>query len=162
MSQQLDLLATELVEKMTSSSQTLSIAESCTGGLLANTLTNVPGASSVFFEGVVSYSNAAKTRLLGVPLSLIEKHGAVSAEVAQAMAEAIQKKSGATFGLATTGIAGPSGGSKEKPVGTVFLAIAKAREETEVWQEFFPEKRLFFKEKATEQLLRQLLKRFSC
>ncbi len=148
-----------LLQHLQDNAQTIATAESCTGGLLAHTLTNVPGASAVFLEGVVSYSNAAKTRLLGVSPELIKKYGAVSAEVAQAMAEGIQQKSGATFGLATTGIAGPTGGSKEKPVGTVFLAIAQAGKPTEVWQEFFPEERLVFKQKATEQILSQLLKK---
>ena len=159
MSQRLDLVAAELVEKLAGVSQTVATAESCTGGLLAHTLTNIPGASVVFLEGVVCYSNEAKTRLLGVSADLIEKHGAISAEVAQAMAEGIQKKSGATFGLATTGIAGPAGGSKEKPVGTVFLAITHAGKPTEVWQEFFPEERLVFKQKVTEKIVSQLLKR---
>ena len=157
MSQRLDLVAAELVEKLTGASQTVATAESCTGGLLAHTLTNIPGASAVFLEGIICYSNAAKTRLLGVSPDLIEKYGAVSAEVAQAMAEGIQQKSGATFGLATTGIAGPAGGSTQKPVGTVFLAMAQVGKPTEVWQEFFPEERLVFKEKATEAILNRLV-----
>jgi len=155
----LDAVAATLLQKLSLSSQTIATAESCTGGLLAHTLTNIPGASAVFLEGIICYSNAAKTRLLGVSPDLIEKYGAVSAEVAQAMAEEIQQKSGATFGLSTTGIAGPSGGSKEKQVGTVFLAMAQAGKPTEVWQEFFPEERLVFKEKVTGKILSQLLKR---
>lgn len=153
----LNVAAAALIQKLTLSSQTVATAESCTGGLLAHTLTNIPGASAVFWEGAICYSNAAKTRLLGVSPDLIENHGAVSAEVAQAMAEGIQQKSGATFGIATTGIAGPSGGSEEKPVGTVFLAIAQAGQPTEVWQELFPEERLVFKEKSTEAVLQYFL-----
>ncbi|MBM3857077.1 MAG: CinA family protein [Verrucomicrobia bacterium] len=152
-----DFLAGKIIQKLHLSSQTTATAESCTGGLLAHTLTNVPGASAVFLEGVVSYSNDAKVNLLNVHPGLIETHGAVSAEVAQAMAEGVQKKSGATFGLATTGIAGPSGGSEEKPVGTVFLAIAQAGKLTKVWKEFFPEERLSFKEKVVGRILNRLL-----
>lgn len=136
--------------------ESLSTAESCTGGLLAHRLTNVPGASQVFQQGVVTYSNAAKCALLDVPAALLETHGAVSAEVAVAMAEGIQKKSGATFGLATTGIAGPEGGSVIMPVGTVFLAIAQQEKPTKVWRAFFSGERIAFKERAAEALLREL------
>ena len=157
----LEAVAATLIENLILSSQTVATAESCTGGLLANALTNIPGASAVFLEGVICYSNAAKTRLLDVPADLIANQGAVSAKVAQAMAEGIQQKSGVIFGLATTGIAGPSGGNKEKPVGTVFLAIAQAGKPTEVWQEFFPEERLVFKQKAAEKILSQFLQKLT-
>jgi nicotinamide-nucleotide amidase len=103
---------------------TLATAESCTGGLIAERLTEVPGSSSYFMEGVVTYSNEAKTRLLGVPAELIEEHGAVSAEVAEAMAEGVKQRAGVDFGLSVTGIAGPGGGSEEKPVGLVYIALA--------------------------------------
>lgn len=103
---------------------TVACAESCTGGLLSDRLTSVPGSSSYFLGSTVSYSNASKTRLLGVPAGLINRHGAVSREVAAAMARAIMVKAGSDIGLATTGIAGPGGGTAEKPVGLVFTAIA--------------------------------------
>jgi nicotinamide-nucleotide amidase len=103
---------------------TLAVAESCTGGLISHRLTEVPGSSSYFMEGVVSYSNEAKTRLLGVPAELIERHGAVSAEVAEAMAEGVRLRAGTDFGLSVTGVAGPSGGTEEKPVGLVFIALS--------------------------------------
>ena len=103
---------------------TVAVAESCTGGHLANLLTNVPGASAVFLEGFVTYANEAKTRALGVDAALISAHGAVSAEVATAMAEGARAQAGVDFALATTGIAGPSGGTEEKPLGTVFIALA--------------------------------------
>jgi nicotinamide-nucleotide amidase len=103
---------------------TLATAESCTGGLIAERLTEVPGSSSYFMEGVVTYSNEAKTRLLGVPAELIEAHGAVSAEVAEAMARGVKERAGVDFGLAITGIAGPGGGTAEKPVGLVYIALA--------------------------------------
>jgi PncC family amidohydrolase len=158
----LDMLATKLVEQLHLSLQTVATAESCTGGLVADSLTNIPGASAVFLEGVVCYSNAAKSRLLGVPPELIAQYGAVSAAVAQAMAEGVQARSGATFGLATTGIAGPSGGEEAKPVGTLFLAIAQHGKATQVWRELFPGERLRFKRKATETLLSRFLERLLC
>ena len=103
---------------------TLATAESCTGGLMAKRITDVPGSSAYFLEGLVTYSNAAKTRLLGVPEELITEHGAVSAEVAEAMATGVKAVSGATIGVSTTGVAGPGGGTDEKPVGLVYIAIA--------------------------------------
>jgi nicotinamide-nucleotide amidase len=103
---------------------TLAVAESCTGGLVAQRLTDVPGSSKYFVEGVVAYSNAAKTRLLGVAPKLILADGAVSAPVAEAMAEGVRERAGTDFGLAVTGIAGPGGGTEEKPVGLVYVALA--------------------------------------
>jgi nicotinamide-nucleotide amidase len=103
---------------------TLAVAESCTGGLVAERLTEVPGSSTYFMEAAVTYSNAAKTRLLGVPAELIEARGAVSAEVAEAMAEGVKRRAGTDFGLAVTGVAGPGGGSEEKPVGLVYIALS--------------------------------------
>ena len=102
---------------------TLAVAESCTGGLVAHRLTNVPGSSEYFERGVVAYSNQAKTELLQVPERLITQLGAVSAPVAENMAEGIRRLSRATLGLGITGIAGPTGGSAEKPAGTVFIAL---------------------------------------
>lgn len=102
----------------------LSVAESCTGGLLAQRLTEIPGSSKYFIEGVVTYSNESKTRLLGVEPILLLEHGAVSAPVAEAMAEGIRSRAQTDFALAITGVAGPGGGTEEKPVGTVFIAIA--------------------------------------
>jgi len=102
----------------------LSVAESCTGGLIAQRLTEVPGASKYFVEGVVAYSNEAKKRTLGVEPVLLLEHGAVSAPVAEAMAEGVRDRAGTDFGLSVTGIAGPDGGSEEKPVGLVYIALA--------------------------------------
>ena len=110
---------------------TVAVAESCTGGLVASRLTDVPGSSSYFLQGFVVYSNQAKHKTLGVPEKTIETFGAVSEEVARAMAVKCLEKSGADFAVATTGIAGPSGGSPEKPVGTLCLAIAQ-KNSTEV------------------------------
>ncbi|MEK6651116.1 MAG: competence/damage-inducible protein A [Bacteroidota bacterium] len=105
---------------------TLAVAESCTGGLILDRLTNVPGSSAYVERGYVTYSNAAKVRDLQVPATLIEKHGAVSKEVAIAMAEGARKAAGTTFGLSTTGIAGPSGATPDKPVGLVYVGYADA------------------------------------
>lgn len=104
--------------------KTLACAESCSGGLLASRITNVPGSSDYFLEGLVTYSNQSKVRELGVPEQLIAAHGAVSEEVARVMAEKMRDKSGADFALSTTGIAGPGGGSEAKPVGLVFTGLA--------------------------------------
>lgn len=104
---------------------TLATAESCTGGLIAATLTEVAGSSDVFERGFVTYSNEAKTELLGVPAALIQRHGAVSEEVARAMASGALEHSPADIALAVTGVAGPGGGTAGKPVGLVHLAAAR-------------------------------------
>ncbi|HET7271925.1 MAG TPA: nicotinamide-nucleotide amidohydrolase family protein, partial [Rubrobacter sp.] len=103
---------------------TLALAESCTGGLLAKRLTDMPGSSEYFQEGLVTYSNESKERLLGVPHDLILEHGAVSEPAARAMAEGVRTVSGTDYGLSVTGIAGPDGGTEEKPVGLVFVGIS--------------------------------------
>ena len=119
-----EIVAQELTDKKL----TIALAESCTGGLIANRLTDVSG-SSVFFErGLVTYSNEAKIGLLGVPAGIIAAHGAVSEETARLMAEGVRKLAGTDLGLSSTGIAGPTGGSKEKPVGTVYIALADGAE----------------------------------
>ena len=104
--------------------KTLALAESCTGGFIANGITNVPGASKIFLGGIVAYSNEAKEKFLGVRSATLKKHGAVSEAVAREMAEGARKKFGANFAIAVTGIAGPGGGTKGKPMGTVFIAVA--------------------------------------
>ena len=115
----------EIVGKMlTDNGKTLALAESCTGGLIGMRLTDVPGSSGYFLEGAITYSNEAKTRTLGVPKELLDAHGAVSAETAEAMAAGIREKVGSDYGVSVTGIAGPDGGSEEKPVGTVFIGYA--------------------------------------
>src|SRR5580700_5853735 len=104
----------ETVRLLTGRKKTLALAESCTGGFIANQITNVPGASKIFLGGIVSYSNAAKQRFLGVRAKTLEQHGAVSKTVAAEMAEGARKRFGADFAIAVTGIAGPSGGTKAK------------------------------------------------
>jgi nicotinamide-nucleotide amidase len=146
-----------LVKLLTGRKETLAIAESCTGGLLANRITNVPGASSVFLAGYICYSNEAKVDMLDVDPELLEKHGAVSDPVARALAQHARMRARSTYGLATTGIAGPSGGSPEKPVGTVYIALATP-DETFVKKSFFPSDRETFKQIAAQaafDLLRQ-------
>ena len=112
---------------LTENRATIAVAESCTGGLLAERLTNIPGSSSYFLGGVVCYSNELKSALVDVPAELIESKGAVSPEVALALAEGIRKTTGATIGVGVTGIAGPGGGTPEKPVGLAHIAIADER-----------------------------------
>jgi nicotinamide-nucleotide amidase len=103
---------------------TVSVAESCTGGMLGERLTSVPGSSDYFVGGFITYSNAMKVELLGVPSEVLEQHGAVSQETAEAMAAGARRRTGSTYALAVTGIAGPDGGSESKPVGSVYIAIA--------------------------------------
>ncbi|MBI2472532.1 MAG: nicotinamide-nucleotide amidohydrolase family protein [Planctomycetes bacterium] len=103
--------------------KTIAVAESCTGGLVSDKFTNIPGISEFFLEGVVAYSNRAKVNTLGVPDELIIKHGAVSPQVARAMAEGIKKRTSSNIGVGITGIAGPTGATKEKPVGLVYIAV---------------------------------------
>lgn len=120
--------------------KTVAVAESCTGGLVAERLTRVPGSSGFFLGGVVCYSNELKTRFVGVPVEMIATHGAVSKPVAQALAEGIRRRAASSLGLGLTGIAGPSGGTPEKPAGLVFIALADDRL-TEVRQFRFPGER---------------------
>jgi nicotinamide-nucleotide amidase len=110
--------------RLTVKGYTIATAESCTGGLVAKRLTDVPGSSKYFREGVVAYANEAKTKLLDVPAELIAQHGAVSPEVAERMAVGVKIRSGATLGVSVTGIAGPDGGTPEKPVGLVYVGVA--------------------------------------
>ena len=145
-----------VVSRLSQVRKTLAAAESCTGGLLANRITNVPGASLVFSEGFVTYSNEAKIRTISVPERLLALHGAVSEPVARAMAEGAAEKAGADFGLGITGIAGPAGGTIEKPVGTVFIAIAERGVTTECRRELFPTDRETFKQLATQTALDML------
>lgn len=121
-----DLLEAVIVKRLTELKRTVALAESCTGGYIGNRLTNVSGASAVFLAGFITYSNEAKTKFIGVPSELIAQHGAVSEPVARAMAEGARAVSGADYALAVTGIAGPTGGTEEKPVGTVHMALAQA------------------------------------
>jgi len=148
-----------VVELLTKRNETLAVAESCTGGYLASCVTNVSGSSAVFLEGNITYSNEAKIRALDVPGLLIERLGAVSEEVAAAMAEGARARSGASYALSTTGVAGPTGGTEEKPVGTAFIGFASAMGSTEVQKLFYPTDRLTFKQVVTQRALDLLRRR---
>lgn len=149
-----------IVKLLANRNQTLATAESCTGGLIANRITNVPGASKVFVAGYVCYANQAKAEMLNVDPKLIEEHGAVSELVARSLAEHARACAGSDYALATTGVAGPTGGSPEKPVGTVYIALASAESETTVKKSFFPTDRETFKELTAQtgfEMLRRAL-----
>ncbi len=135
-----------LVKRLLERAETLALTESCTGGLLAHRITNVPGASGVFLAGYVTYANAAKTDVLGVDEALIEREGAVSESVARVMAEAARDRAKSTHALATTGIAGPDGGTAAKPVGTVYVALASEGKRTLVKRFDFASDRETFKQ----------------
>jgi nicotinamide-nucleotide amidase len=147
-----------LVRVLTEKQLTLATAESCTGGLVASRITDVPGASAVFTHGFVTYSDEAKHQLLGVPWDAIEEHGAVSEQVARAMAEGALDFSDSHLAVAVTGIAGPGGGSEEKPVGTVWIAVASRGGETIAIKQNHPRGRRDFKTTASHNAL-DLLRR---
>ena len=141
--------------------KTVAVAESCTGGLIAHRITNVPGSSEYFERGIVAYSDRAKEELLGVPAGLIARHGAVSAEVACAMAAGVRRVAGSAVGIGVTGIAGPGGGTATKPVGLIYVALADAQGEQ--WSEHRfaferEENKLWGSQMALEMLRRHLLK----
>lgn len=148
-----------LVQLLTERGEWLATAESCTGGTIANRITDVSGASRIFGHGWVTYANEAKHRHLGVPMDLIETHGAVSEEVARAMAEGALQKSGADHALSVTGIAGPTGGTPEKPVGTVWIGLASKGAETWAQKKFSPGSRDRFKLLTSQAALDMLRRR---
>ena len=153
-----DEIENVVVGLLTQQKKTLALAESCTGGNIAHRVTNVPGASAVFLGGVVSYANSAKEGFLGVNAQTLLQHGAVSEPVAREMAAGARGKFGADFTLAVTGIAGPDGGTPEKPVGTVFIALASA-EGVQVERMLNPWDRVTFKDVTATQALERLRKR---
>ncbi len=131
---------------------TLSIAESCTGGLVCDRITNVSGSSDYFMGGMVTYSNESKAEHLGIPSVIIKRYGAVSSQVARKMARGVRKAFHTTFGLSTTGVAGPTGGTKRSPIGRVFIGFADGKT---VWvkKEDLKGSRREIKKKATEEAL---------
>jgi nicotinamide-nucleotide amidase len=145
------------LKKFVKSKKTLAIAESCTGGLIGDRLTNIAGSSAFFLLGIIAYDNAAKTKLLGVPPALLKKYGAVSAPVASTMAKGVRKILKTDYGLSVTGIAGPGGGSKNKPVGLIFIAVS-TRQKTIVKRFLFKGTRIAIKNKASQTALKMLAK----
>jgi PncC family amidohydrolase len=148
-------LEQEVARLLLSLKMTVAVAESCTGGLICHRLTNISGSSDYLERGVVTYSNRSKIELLGVPEQVIKEHGAVSEACVRAMAAGIKRLSGTDLGLAVSGIAGPTGGTPDKPVGTVHLALAW-NEDVECWKYLFEGSRGEIKQKASEQALMQI------
>ncbi len=152
-----------LGEALRERGETIAVAESATGGLAGSLLTNVPGSSDYFDRAVVTYSYRAKRALLAVPRETLDEHGAVSAPVARRMAAAVRDTADTTWGVATTGVAGPEGGTEEKPIGTVFVGVAYAGEwgtgtsETVAERHEFDGDRLDCKERFARQALRSCL-----
>ena len=151
-------LAAVLLERARGQGLTIGTAESCTGGLVGGRLTAIPGSSSTYRGGVVAYDNAVKEAQLGVPASLLAQHGAVSAPVAEAMARGAGERLGVDLAMSVTGIAGPDGGSDEKPVGLVFVGTL-ARGTVEVSRHLFPGNRQEVRERSAQMALFRLLKR---
>lgn len=147
-----DPLAKTCIDRLRVLDRSIAVAESCTGGLLANAFTDIPGASKVFEGGVVCYQNAAKVEMCGVPESIIEQHGAVSAECAVALATGVAERFSSEYGLAVTGFAGPGGGTNENPVGTIFLGYCSP---CGAWSRrvVYPGNRLAVKERAVNTAL---------
>ena len=150
-------LAREIMTRCTEARLTIATAEYCTGGLVAAVLTEIPGSSAVLDRGLVTYSNAAKSEMLGVPVWLIERHGAVSEDVARAMVGGALTHSRATLAVAITGIAGPSGGTAEKPVGLVWFGLASAGGTVVREERFGDLGRAGVREAAVKVALRMLL-----
>lgn len=146
-------LIRNLLRELVSKNKTVAIAESCSGGLLAKSITDVPGASRCFVGGVVSYANTAKTTLLGVRKKVLDKHGAVSGETACRMANNIREKLNASLGISITGIAGPGGGSLRKPVGLVYIGVSDHRK-TQPFRFLFSGSRSVIRRQSVKEALK--------
>ncbi|MEE9152234.1 MAG: CinA family protein [Thermoplasmata archaeon] len=156
MSEEEESLEKRLGDALRDNKLRIAVAESCTGGLISHRITNIPGSSDYFDRGVIVYSNTSKAQLLGVPKLIIDSFGAVSRETAKAMAEGIKKMSGSDLGLAVTGIAGPGGGTPNKPVGLVYIGLASLKPTME--KEFrFTGERYEIKNQASEEALKMVL-----
>ena len=152
-------LAQQIVDKAGAEGLVLATAESCTGGMIAAAITDVPGSSAVLDRGFVTYSNDAKSKMLGVPPATIARYGAVSRPVARAMAEGALNRSGADIAVSVTGIAGPSGGTAQKPVGLVWFALAARGAPTRTERRVFASgDRTFVRMRATEMALMMALR----
>lgn len=155
------MVSSDLIESvadlLTKKKLTISTAESCTGGLLGHLLTSISGSSVYYDRGIISYTNQAKHELLNVSVDLLENYGAVSKQVAEAMAEGVRKNAQADIGVSTTGIAGPTGGSKEKPVGLVYIGLS-TKKKTVVNRFVFDGDRLENKDSTCIEALRLIRK----
>ena len=152
----MDMLLQQIAAALTARKQTLATAESCTGGLAGVAATRLPGSSAWYLGGIIAYSNDLKIRLLGVPPEILAAHGSVSPETARAMAEGIRARTRADYAVGITGIAGPDGGTKEKPVGLVFMALAGPAG-THVFEHRFAGTRSDIRAVAVETALRHVL-----
>lgn len=152
----METLLSQIAEALRARNQTLATAESCTGGLVGAALTSLPGSSAWYLGGIVAYSNSLKTGLLGVSPEILAARGAVSPETAQAMAEGARKNCRSDFAVSLTGLAGPGGGTPEKPVGLVYIAVAAPRG-TATFKHHFSGSRAKIRSAAVETALRHLL-----
>lgn len=149
-------LATDIGQRLLARAEWLALAESCTGGLIAKTVTDIAGSSGWFERGLVTYSNRAKQELLGVPAATLDAHGAVSAQTVQAMVEGLLRHAPVDWGIAVTGVAGPGGGSADKPVGTVWLAWLQRGGVARVERQHFNGDRDAVRQATAEHALRVL------
>ena len=153
--EKLDELASRVIEIFREKGLSLALAESCTGGMIAETITNVAGASDIFYGSAVTYVNGAKEHILGVARETLEKHGAVSSECAEEMACGARRVYGADVAMSVTGIAGPGGGSEGKPVGTVWFGLA-TKDGAETFRRRFDGDRAAVRRQTVEEVLRRL------
>ena len=153
--EKLDELASRVIEIFREKGLLLALAESCTGGMIAETITNVAGASDIFYGSAVTYVNSAKEHILGVTRETLEKHGAVSSECAEEMACGARRVYGADVAMSVTGIAGPGGGSEGKPVGTVWFGLA-TKDGVETFRRRFDGDRAAVRRQTVEEVLRRL------
>ena len=158
MDKKIATLAGEVAAVLTEQKLTLAVAESCTGGGLCQALTDIPGSSAWFDRGFITYSNQAKIEMLGVSSTLLEQYGAVSFEAARAMVEGVHGQSNAELAIAITGIAGPGGGTAEKPVGTVFFGIGQKGQAVKIDKRRFKGGREEVRARSVEFVLKALLK----
>ena len=154
-----DSIEKSVVDKLIANAQTIAVAESCTGGFLGHHITSIPGSSRVFLGGFLTYSNELKEKMLGVQSETLAKKGAVSEEVSIEMAEAARLKSNADHAISITGIAGPGGGTKDKPVGTVWLGLASNGYRPLAIRKFHPYDRETFKQATVNQALELIRRR---
>ena len=158
MDKKIAVLAGEVAVLLADKKITVAVAESCTGGALCQALTDIPGSSAWFDRGFITYSNQAKVEMLGVSSTLLDQYGAVSFEAARAMVEGVHGRSNAELAIAITGIAGPEGGTAQKPVGTVFFGIGQKGQAVKIDKRRFKGEREEVRARSVEFVLKALLK----